>query len=248
MEAFQLRADGLGKIADQVGPALGDEDFNEAIEQMTIDMQDFLASDVLYARGARRSTRCSSRRGSTRTSRRASSIRVPGTEQPDLEWLDETAIQENLAAIAGNTAEPGLHDLAITSVLIDGVDVGPDTPATVAAENPPEVEVTIANEGDTEETDVEIAVAVSGGDEPITAEEVIPGSRRPSPGRQQSRSSLPRPPVRRSRSRSPWAPAGRGRPPTTSSATRSRSSRAAPDAASILRRWPTSPRRREPRR
>ena len=78
----------------------------------------------------------------------------------DLEWLDETAIQENLAAIAGNTAEPGLHDLAITSVLIDGVDVGPDTPATVAAENPPEVEVTIANEGDTEETDVEIAVAV----------------------------------------------------------------------------------------
>ena len=50
VEAFQLRADGLGKIADQVGPALGDEDFNEAIEQMTIDMQDFLASDVLYAR------------------------------------------------------------------------------------------------------------------------------------------------------------------------------------------------------
>ena len=150
--------------------------------------------------------------------------RVPGTEQPDLEWLDETAIQENLAAIAGNTAEPGLHDLAITSVLIDGVDVSPDTPATVAAENPPEVEVTIANEGDTEETDVEIAVAVSGGDEPITAEEVIPGSRRPSPGRQQSRSSLPRPPVRRSRSRSPWAPGwARKTPPTTSSATRSRS-------------------------
>jgi hypothetical protein len=175
VEAFQLRADGLGKIADQVGPALGDEDFTEAIEQMTIDMQDFLASDVLYARGREEINAVLQQEGIDEDVPASFFYpRVPGTEQPDLEWLDETAIQENLAAIAGNTAEPGLHDLAITSVLIDGVDVSPDTPATVTAENPPEVEVAIANEGDTEETDVEIAVAVSGGDEPIDAEEVFP--------------------------------------------------------------------------
>ena len=138
-------------------------------------MQDFLASDVLYARGREEINAVLQQEGIDEDVPASFFYpRVPGTEQPDLEWLDETAIQENLAAIAGNTAEPGLHDLAITSVLIDGVDVSPDTPATVAAENPPEVEVTIANEGDTEETDVEIAVAVSGGDEPITAEEVIP--------------------------------------------------------------------------
>lgn len=175
VEAFQLRADGLGKVAAQVGPALGDEDFNEAIEQMTIDMQDFLASDVLYARGREEINAVLQQEGIDEDVPASFFYpRVPGTEQPDLEWLDETAIQENLAAIAGNAAEPGLHDLAITSVLIEGVDVSPDTPATVPIENPPEVEVTIANEGDTEETDVEIAVAVSGGDEPITAEEVIP--------------------------------------------------------------------------
>jgi hypothetical protein len=176
VEAFQLRADGLGAIADQVGPALGDEDFAEAIEQMTIEMQDFIASDVLYARGREEINAVLQEEGIDEDVPASFFYpRVAGTEQPDLEWLDETAIQENLAAIAGNTAEPGLHDLAITSVLINGVDVAPDTPATVTAEGQPEVDVTIANEGDTEETDVEIAVAVSGGDEPIDAEEVLPG-------------------------------------------------------------------------
>src|ERR687897_703744 len=49
--AFQLRADGLSAVADNIGAALGDEDPNKARNQITSHMEDFLASDVLYRSG-----------------------------------------------------------------------------------------------------------------------------------------------------------------------------------------------------
>jgi hypothetical protein len=175
VEAFQLRADGLGAIADQIGPALGNEDFEDAISQITIHMGDFLASDVLYTRGRDEINAVLEEEGIDEDVPESFSFpRIPPNDVPDIEWLDGTAVEENLAGITGEGGVPGLHDLAITSVLVNGVDVAPDTPATVTAEDKPEVEVTIANEGDTEETEVDIVVSVSGGDEPIDAEEVIP--------------------------------------------------------------------------
>ena len=68
----------------------------------------------------------------------------------------------------------GLHGLGISSVLLDGVDLSTETENTLAQEGTPELEVGVTNQGDSEESDIPVDVTVTGAEEPIEANEVIP--------------------------------------------------------------------------
>ena len=173
--AFQLRADGLSAIADNIGAALGDEDPNRARNQITLHMQDFLASDVLY-RGGREEINAV-------LADEEINEKVPRSEffprgpdgGPDVEWLDSITITESLAGITGESEQSsgGLHGLGISAVLIGDTALAADTTNTVSAGGQVEVEVQIDNQGDSNESDIPVQVSISGGEESIEGEATL---------------------------------------------------------------------------
>lgn len=167
--AFELRRDGLGAIADNIGGAFSDEtDVRiNAREQITEHMGDFLASDILYRRAQEDTDAVLEEEG-------INDQIADSTFLPDLTWLDESTVSEKLAGVTGAEGEvSGLHGLGVTSVLVNGTDVSPDSDNTVTAEESSEVEVSVTNQGDQEERDVPVSVSVTGGDEPIEADETL---------------------------------------------------------------------------
>ncbi|MGH2992778.1 MAG: hypothetical protein ACRDL1_04500 [Solirubrobacterales bacterium] len=171
VSAFELRRDGLGAIADNIGVALGDEDTTEATEQIVLHIQDFLASDVLY-RQARDEINAVLQEQGIDEDVPESVFLDPGGQ--GLDWLDETTVQEALTTITGSGgATSGLHGLGIASVLIGGTALTADTTNTVAGNGSAEVEVQVDNQGDSEETEIPVQVTVTGGDEPIEGEETL---------------------------------------------------------------------------
>jgi hypothetical protein len=173
--AFELRRDALGAIADNVGAAFGNEDPLGALAEITDHMSDFLASDVLYRRARDEIAGVLSAEEITEKVPESDFFPREADGAPNLEWLDEATISEKLAGVTGaESAASGLHGLGITSVLVNATDVSPDTDNTVPAKGTPEVDVAVANQGDSEETEVTVEATVSGEGEPISAEETIP--------------------------------------------------------------------------
>jgi hypothetical protein len=173
--AFELRRDALGSIADNVGAAFGNEDPLGALAEITDHMSDFLASDVLYRRAREDIDVVLSEEGIEEQVPESDFFPRESDGAPTLEWLDEATISEKLAGVTGTEAAgSGVHGLGITSVLVNGVDVSPDTDNTVSSKGSSEVEVAVTNQGDTEESDVTVEVTASGDGEPIDTEETIP--------------------------------------------------------------------------
>lgn len=176
VSAFRLRADGLGAIADNVGAALSDDSDarDAALTAMNQDMQDFLASDVLYrqARDQINTELQDEEIGEDVPASVAFPTADDGT--PEVEWLDGTALSESLAAVSGSGENvSGVHGLGITAVLIDGVQLSPDTTNTVSVQGTPQLEVQVNNQGDSEESDIAVDVSSSGGDESVQGEETL---------------------------------------------------------------------------
>jgi hypothetical protein len=180
LSAFELRRDGLGAIADNIGIALGDEDTTEAREQIVLHMEDFLASDVLYRQARDEINTVLQGEGIEEDVPESSFFPRDPDGAPDLDWLDPSTVTETLSGItgAGEEASAGLHGVGIASVLIGGTALTADTANTVALDNNPEVEVQIDNQGDSEETDIPVTVSFEG-DETFegegTLDQIAPG-------------------------------------------------------------------------
>jgi hypothetical protein len=178
--AFQLRADGLAGVADNVGAALGDEEPNRARNQITLHMEDFLASDVLYRSGRDEINTVLADEGIGEKGPRSEFFPRDADGGPDVEWLDSLTITESLAGITGeeNQASGGLHGVGVSAVLIGDTALAADTTNTIAG-GASEVEVQVDNQGDSEETDIPVTVSFDGGDEPIegegTLDQIAPG-------------------------------------------------------------------------
>jgi CARDB len=182
VSAFELRADGLGAVADNVGGALSDDSDarDAALAAMTQDMQDFLASDVLYRQARDEINAVLQDEGISEDV--PASIALPTDDEgvPDVRWLDGTALSESLAGISGSGENvSGVHGLGLTATLIDGVQLSPDTTNTVTVQGTPQLEVQVNNQGDSEESDIGVEVSSSGGDESIqgdgTIDKIAPG-------------------------------------------------------------------------
>ena len=79
-------------------------------------------------------------------------------------WLEESAVSTALASVSGAaTGETaGVHGLGLIGVSINGTELTPEGSAAVSAEETPEVEVTVQNQGESTENGITVSVTVNG--------------------------------------------------------------------------------------
>jgi hypothetical protein len=166
-EAFELRRDALASIADEIPTALGNDGRSEAIDAIAGDMRAFLASDVLYARAK---AAIESVLADQQVSGKVpDSVFLP---EPVDRWLDHLQLTTILSSFAGDAgATQGVHGLALLSTKIGKTTLtaDADNPVTLGSD-PPDVEVEVQNQGDTEESDVAVSYSFSGGAVPLQGE------------------------------------------------------------------------------
>jgi len=180
LEVLTFRRDGIAKIADDLHTALGDTGRQQATTQMAADMQDFLASDVIY-----------SQRFTPEYQERLKDQSLLDEEKvptssflPNIQWLIPSVVADRVSRIRGGgssssstTATPGLHGTSLDSVV---VKPGGQTLSTSQAVDIPynstvSFDVKVTNGGDNDETGVKVKLTITGGSpKPITVEQTIP--------------------------------------------------------------------------
>ncbi|HEX8123519.1 MAG TPA: hypothetical protein VF549_19870 [Solirubrobacteraceae bacterium] len=171
---LDMRQAALGKIASEIRTAMAQEQTDEsaqAIDQIAAQMQQFLASDVVY-----------DARVLPLIQEALADKEIGGqTTQdsqflPSLEWLDANFVADRLGAEGGANARksgdvaPGLHGHGLVSVSAGDVTLQPgETANRIPASSSLAFDVTFANQGDNDESDVNVAVRINGDGERISA-------------------------------------------------------------------------------
>ena len=158
---YELRGSAMTEIADKVSTALGDVGSEKATAAIAAQMSKLLASDVLYASVARPEIDgVLADNGITGDDVPKSVFLPDGTE-----WLDESAISTALGSISGSSGgeTPGVHGLGLIGTSVNGTELTPEAATVVAAEETPEVEVEVQNQGESTENGVTVSVTVNGG-------------------------------------------------------------------------------------
>ena len=172
--ALDMRQAALGKIASEVRTALADEQGDEsaaAVDQIAAQMQQFLASDVVYDARTR-----------PLIEEALSEKEIGGQEiqdsqfLPSLEWLDSSFVADRLGAEGGGNARsggepaPGLHGHGLTSVSAGDLTLEPgETANRIPAASNITFNVVFQNQGENDETDVNVSVRIEGDGETISA-------------------------------------------------------------------------------
>ncbi|HZO58555.1 MAG TPA: CARDB domain-containing protein [Solirubrobacterales bacterium] len=173
VEALQFRADAIERIAAQLPAALGDQrGSSDAVNAIAGQMQALLASDVIYLQRT--------------IPRLLSAYDERGIEErfptdrflPDLGWLDPDTVQTRLSRIAGEdsrTATPGLHGTGIQTATVRPADVELTESGVnrVPVSDQLTFDVTVQNQGESEETDLGVSVSITNG-ERINVDQTIP--------------------------------------------------------------------------
>ncbi|HMJ36046.1 MAG TPA: hypothetical protein VK501_19230 [Baekduia sp.] len=169
---MNLRAAGVTKIGDLLPRALSNQpSAAESIRRIAGQMQSFLASDVVY-----------SQRVAPLIQQALSDNDIGGQTiatsrfLPNIGWLDPAQVgaRINPDAGAGTSASssgdvaPGTHGHGVLSVKAGGVALVPGV-NRVPATAPLPLEVTYANQGQNDESNVTITAKVTGGPKTITA-------------------------------------------------------------------------------
>jgi hypothetical protein len=164
VEALQFRADAIEKIAAALPEALGDQrGSSDAVNAIAGQMQALLASDVIYLQRTVPSLLSAyDKRDITET--------FP-TDRflPDLGWLDPDTVQTRLSRIGGGEsreAAPGLHGTGIQSATVNpaGVELSESGVNRVPVSDQLTFDVTVQNQGESEETDLGVSVSITNGD------------------------------------------------------------------------------------
>ena len=172
---YQLRSNALTQIANLLPTATGDAGRDQAITGIAEQMRILLAGDVLYENVVTPEiNQVLADNDITDSDVSENQFVAEG-----IKWLDEEAIDSALSGISGVTASatPGLHGTELVSVSVNGTLLDPSTTASVEAGDAPEVEASILNGGDSEETEVEVSVTVDDS-EPLTQDvpSIVPGA------------------------------------------------------------------------
>jgi hypothetical protein len=157
---YELRASAMTEIANKMPTALGDAGAAKATAAIAKQMQKLLASDALYAAIVRPEIDGVLAANGIEGSDVPKSVFLPeGTR-----WLEESSVGSALGSINGSSTgseTPGVHGLGLLGVSINGTELGEET-ASVSAEETPEVEVEVQNQGDSTENGVNVTVSVGG--------------------------------------------------------------------------------------
>jgi hypothetical protein len=157
---YELRGAAMTEIADKVSTALGEAGSRKATEIIAKQMNVLAASDVVYASVAR-----------PEIDGVLADNGIEGDDVPKSEfvpegssWLEESAVSTALASVSGAaTGETaGVHGLGLIGVSINGTELTPEGSAAVSAEETPEVEVTVQNQGESTENGITVSITVNG--------------------------------------------------------------------------------------
>lgn len=173
VEALEFRRDGLTQISQLIGQALGDQDPESATEQIAADMQNFLASDVIYSQRAYAYMADAVKKNDI------AGLTIPASRfLPSLDWLDPAIVDDVLNRArggggSGGPVAPGLHGTGIT-----GVTASPSGEAlTEGGENnlagAKSIAINVQNQGENEETGVVVSLQISGAGTPIRLNDSI---------------------------------------------------------------------------
>jgi CARDB len=158
---YALRSGAMGVIADEMSTALGDVGSEKATAAITNQMQKFLASDVVYGSVVK-----------PEIDRVLADNGIEGDDVPQslflpegAKWLDESTVSSALGVVSGGASEEtaGIHGLGLLGTSVDGTELVPDSSVAVSAEETPEVEVEVQNQGESTESGITVSVTVSGG-------------------------------------------------------------------------------------
>jgi CARDB len=158
---YELRSAAMTEIADKMSTALGDAGSKGASEAITRQMQVLLASDVLYAEVSKPEI------DGVLADNGIEGDDVPKSEflPEGTKWLEESAISAALGSVSGSTAgsTSGVHGLGLISTSVNGTELSAEGATSVAAEETPEVEVEVQNQGESTENGITVSVTVDGG-------------------------------------------------------------------------------------
>ncbi|HKB50934.1 MAG TPA: CARDB domain-containing protein [Solirubrobacterales bacterium] len=157
---YELRGSAMTEIADKMSTALGDVGSKKAIAAISRQMARLLASDVVYASVTRPEIDGVLADNGIEGDDVPKSVFLPeGTK-----WLDESAISAALGSVSGAAAETtsGVHGLGLIGTSINGAELTPEGSTAVVAEETPEVEVQVQNQGESTENGITVSVTVNG--------------------------------------------------------------------------------------
>jgi CARDB len=158
---YELRGAAMTQIADRMSTALGDVGSKKATEAIAKQMSVLAASDVVYAEVARPEIDGVLANNGIESDDVPKSVFVPdGTK-----WLDESAIGAALGSVSGSSggsATPGVHGLGLLSTSINGTELAAEESTAVVAEETPEVEIQVQNQGESTENGITVSVTVDG--------------------------------------------------------------------------------------
>jgi hypothetical protein len=173
VETLEFRRDGLTEISKQIGQALGDQDAEAATEKIAANMQQFLTSDVIY------SQRAYAWMNKAVKDKSIEGISLPASQfLPSLDWLDPAQVLDVFSRISGGSstaaATPGTHGTGITGVSVQPSGAALTEGTANDLNGAKEIEVSVQNQGENDETDVVVSYTISGAGTPIKQNKTIP--------------------------------------------------------------------------
>src|SRR3954471_16973080 len=158
---YELRASAMNEIAEKMSTALGDVGAQQATKNIAMQMRKLLGSDALYAAVVR-----------PEINGVLTANGIEGSDVPksifladETRWLDEGEVSAALGSVSGSstTSASGVHGLGLISTSVNGTELTAESTSSVASEGTPEVEVEVANQGESTENGISVSVSVSGG-------------------------------------------------------------------------------------
>jgi len=160
---YQLRAGAMNKIAERMSTATGKEGKQAAIKTIAGQMEVLAASDVLYNQVARHQIDFTNEKNGANAPALPKSTFVPDIAT----WVDPAGVEDALNGVTGDTSaatDGGIHGTGLESTVIGATTLDPAAPVTIPAGTEPSVIVSVMNQGDSEESNVEVTVSVDGAD------------------------------------------------------------------------------------
>jgi hypothetical protein len=170
VEAFKLRSEGLATISENISTALAaTPDRSTAVDNIVVAMKGFLASDVLYARAREDILEVLADQDVSTDDPVPESVFLPTIDR----WLDRIQVITALNAFASGTGS-GIHGLALLSTEVDKTPLTAGAETTVPLGNdPPDITVTVENQGDSAEEGVTVTYRLTGGAVTLEGEESL---------------------------------------------------------------------------
>ena len=158
---YELRGSAMNEIANKMSTALGNVGATKATAAIAGQMQNLLASDVLYAAVARPEIDGVLESNGIEGANLPKSVFLPEATK----WLEATAVSSALVGVSGSTsaATPGVHGLGLVGSSVNGTELTAGTPTTVPKAGTPEVEAKVQNQGESTENGIVVSVKVNGG-------------------------------------------------------------------------------------